>query len=671
MPPTPTPPPSSLRPGARPCAAALAKILAVAFSLLLWAPLAPPVASAAAPTFERSVYGTATVTENGDRTVVRVESGSGGLRLSTVLDPAKSYRLVVDGRSEGDPINMRLSFDQRLDYRVTEARDFVRISGTTEFEVLLYSDTPATYQLAAAELHECSNACGTEADLQALVLDQTPGLDSALAADDKRLAADLLLEWAAARIPMGSVALNTGPLSAAELYFDYFRPLERGVDCGGAADFLYKLFGLFNIPSFTVDFGTRVDGLTHVVVVLPGDRPGAPRWRVVDPSFAMTLRVPALAGDVSLEQILEAERVGLSSQIEPALGDLSDRTVVLVRGAGEDPERVRCRDGDHEFSVCSLAGYGRSFDPLLIRNGFSAGLPGILELLRRGELYQVNWRGVPAEFVAMQERFRSAASEDDTTTVLSELPLRPILARPTALAGGSRQRDQLSLSPLDWHPRAVPDAFTIGWQRCTADGGGCRNTGTAGSTYILGVEDVGQRLRAVVDASNSHGRTTSPSPLSDVVTALASETPSAAATPLNESGTAPGAEGKPHETASHVSRVRASWLSARTVRSRVRRAGLRYTTTGRLTPPRGMPKNRACSRGYISLRVTRGAVVLSLRPVRLRPDCTYRSSLVFRDRARSGRRHLRFAARFRGNDLLRPRSAATQSVTGLLFDSRR
>src|SRR5687767_5533285 len=97
--------------------AAVLWILAGVVLLSSWTLFSPSLASAATPTFERSVYGTAIVADAGAVTEIRVTNGSGGLRLRTVLDPAKTYRLTIDGRSAGDPINMRLSFDGRLDYR--------------------------------------------------------------------------------------------------------------------------------------------------------------------------------------------------------------------------------------------------------------------------------------------------------------------------------------------------------------------------------------------------------------------------------------------------------------------------------------------------------------------------------------------------------------------------
>jgi hypothetical protein len=251
----------------------------------------------------------------------------------------------------------------------------------------------------------------------------------------------------------------------------------------------------------------------------------------------------------------------------------------------------------------------------------------------------------------MQERFRSAASLLDTTTVLAELPIRPVPRRPAELSGGALEHDVLTLAELDWHPRAPAETVTIGWERCAAGGGACRELVAAGPTYRLGAEDVGQRIRAVITAINVHGRATLASPVSEIVKAL----------PIGEQthGVTSG-DGALHT----FSRLAASRLSARTARVRVLEGGLRYTTAGRLTVPHELSRGTACRGGSVSVRVTRGSTVLSRRTVRLSPHCTYRSIVVFRNSAKLRRGHLRFVARFTGNDLLLPRSARAQLVPG-------
>jgi hypothetical protein len=69
-----------------------------------------------------------------------------------------------------------------------------------------------------------------------------------------------------------------------------------------------------------------------------------------------------------------------------------------------------------------------------------------------------------------------------------------------------------------WSP--APTTLARRWQRCDATGAGCVDVpGQTAAYYRLGDSDVGQRIRLVVDASNSTGTTTAVSAASPVVAA--------------------------------------------------------------------------------------------------------------------------------------------------------
>jgi hypothetical protein len=93
-------------------------------------------------------------------------------------------------------------------------------------------------------------------------------------------------------------------------------------------------------------------------------------------------------------------------------------------------------------------------------------------------------------------------------------------------------------------------------------------------------------------------------------------------------------------------------IRARTTRSRRGRT-LTLRTTGAVTPPAGLDARTACAAGgRVRVQVKRGTRAVSTRLVRLRRDCTFRSSVAFRGRSRIGRRTraLRVRATFTGND---------------------
>ena len=111
---------------------------------------------------------------------------------------------------------------------------------------------------------------------------------------------------------------------------------------------------------------------------------------------------------------------------------------------------------------------------------------------------------------------------------------------------------------------------------------------------------------------------------------------------------------------------RARGRSVPTVTSRVtprrdRRAPFRFRVRGRLIPPPGVSRSRAC-RGRVTIRFRSGSRTVRLRRVRLRATCRYGARV--RVPARPGRRsvRLRVSVRFRGNAVLRARSAPTRAI---------
>lgn len=104
-------------------------------------------------------------------------------------------------------------------------------------------------------------------------------------------------------------------------------------------------------------------------------------------------------------------------------------------------------------------------------------------------------------------------------------------------------------------------------------------------------------------------------------------------------------------------------LTARAAPRSDRRGPRRFTTTGRVTAPTGVPPADACS-GLVSVRYRAGRTTISNRLARVRRrDCGFRSRVTFREPARfRGRRRLRVVVRFHGNRSLRPARARGYSV---------
>ena len=86
------------------------------------------------------------------------------------------------------------------------------------------------------------------------------------------------------------------------------------------------------------------------------------------------------------------------------------------------------------------------------------------------------------------------------------------------------------------------------------------------------------------------------------------------------------------------------------------RRGRRVTTTGALSLPAAVTRQRGCV-GRVSIQIKAGRSTVSRRVVRLGTDCTYRSSLTMR-RTRRLSVHVRFA----GNDVVNPLRGATKRL---------
>ncbi len=101
--------------------------------------------------------------------------------------------------------------------------------------------------------------------------------------------------------------------------------------------------------------------------------------------------------------------------------------------------------------------------------------------------------------------------------------------------------------------------------------------------------------------------------------------------------------------------------TARLVKSRDRRAPFRYTVVGAVVPPAGLAAERACSSpGFASVQVKRGRKTVGSRRARLRGDCSFRTTVAFRDRRKIGSaRRLTVVSRFLGNRFLEPVKANT------------
>lgn len=108
-------------------------------------------------------------------------------------------------------------------------------------------------------------------------------------------------------------------------------------------------------------------------------------------------------------------------------------------------------------------------------------------------------------------------------------------------------------------------------------------------------------------------------------------------------------------------RVSVAGFTASVAPRRDRRAPYRFTVGGRVLRPGGISA-AACKGGRVSVQSKVGNKTISTRRMTLKPDCSYRVSVTFRDRRRLGRGRLTLRVRFLGNARFKPVPARTLSA---------
>ena len=102
-------------------------------------------------------------------------------------------------------------------------------------------------------------------------------------------------------------------------------------------------------------------------------------------------------------------------------------------------------------------------------------------------------------------------------TPISAAP--PVSLTPPSVSGDPVDGGTLTVDPGTYSGTGPID-YEYEWQRCNADGTNCVEiAGETGSSYILGPDDIGHTVVAVVTAGNAGGETRETSPSSPVVEA--------------------------------------------------------------------------------------------------------------------------------------------------------
>jgi hypothetical protein len=499
---------------------------------------------------QRLPYNAVEVSDAAAITTMRVTARPGGLQYTAALDPTKTYRLRIRGRTTDNGVVMRIRTDDQVRFRRAPNGLYgARVAGAAELEILLfrhYETDDERYRIMEVSVEECAGQCKTDADLRNEILSDRRGLARALASDDRLAAATEIMRWVAVRVPVAGgtppLITQTDGLSAAELWYDQLATHEVGVFCAGASALLVKLLHLFGIASFELDFGDPAV-YTHATVVVDSGRPGAPEWHLLDPTFNVVLLAAASNAPLPLPEALEAWRAGRTDLIRVSEQSLIGRPIVYDPDADGIPEPLSCdADVTSGWSGCGLGHLAHDFDARFEAAGHGRGYAAILSLLARGSLFSTAYFGTPQEFVEMHARLRASLTQHDATTHVADLPLPPRNSAPPQIAGSAQLGRTVALgtgdwqlSPGDWDTGATvtpePTA-AVQWLSCVD---ACAIiAGAHGVSYTPSAREIGARLAARVTVTNRWGSTAAETTMSPRVVTVPSSvrrTPKPGASP--------------------------------------------------------------------------------------------------------------------------------------------
>ncbi len=247
------------------------------------------------------------------------------------------------------------------------------------------------YELNSIEIEECST-CKTDEDLRQMLLTEIPELRESLQ-NDPLHAARLLLNWAS---NVGDFAGSSEIIkitdpgfskkSVSQMYYDIFDTNNGGVYCGGMSVFFDKLLKLFDYDSFTINFGTKQNDLTHVTVIVSQKESDGWRYYIFDPTFNATFRSQTTNQYLTVSEMINFLKTNQTNQISVESLPLKQRDFLMIKESKQNCEVLKFELEHRDWIVCARPNYSiytylNSWDNTFIKNGYSTGLTGFLELL--------------------------------------------------------------------------------------------------------------------------------------------------------------------------------------------------------------------------------------------------------------------------------------------------
>ena len=333
--------------------------------------------------------------------------GQAGLIVARDLDPDQKYRLVLDGDAVRHRTRLRIK-------RITEGADEpefgVAPASRVEFivtdieriELVFFNDGEFSYRLKELQLEPCAT-CFSDRELRHRIVADVPAVTRLLDAGRTVDAAVELTDWVAHGVDWGwdacVVAKNSDIVfwQPATSGYGVWTNDRGGARCGAFAIYQIKVFDLFGIDAFSINFGYGAgSGLTHVSTIVPIKDPDEYRFYLVDPTFNASYVDRTSGAPLHLEEVLRRytsgardfvfrERAFLRDHFIPAmtLPEVEGALAKLGRPASCSPQEVLANGRKCTFQFDSLV-FRQLHQDDLAAIGFSSGDDLLMNLLSNG-----------------------------------------------------------------------------------------------------------------------------------------------------------------------------------------------------------------------------------------------------------------------------------------------
>ena len=143
---------------------------------------------------------------------------------------------------------------------------------------------------------------------------------------------------------------------------------------------------------------------------------------------------------VSVEQMLELWRAGMTDLIEPHAGDLGARQIIVDGDPAAGTLRRHALLRRIELpTLCGLSGFSAISAPLFENHGYTADLAGMLRLLGTTELLTRLWGSMKHSASVMRFSRRLSQNGDDDVRI-ADLPVPPAVGQIANYCGRQRKR---------------------------------------------------------------------------------------------------------------------------------------------------------------------------------------------------------------------------------------